>query len=816
MNQKFKVDINNNNIRKLNLFQALQLLVNKKRKQRTSTQDTMNYKRMYPNGVCEVKENKYSMMIRFSDISYQLSQDELKQRIFAHYSTLLNSFDNSIKIQFCFINYRMMSENNFNEIVSSVEENSDISVEDFEILRKEYFAFLQEQREKGSNGIIRDKYLLFSVEDRSYESAVRRLSSIQSTIKTNFRVMGVTCEEVEGVDRLSIINYLMNGDTNNYIDIEKIPKEEFEKFPTKEYIAPRFLEFQPEYFRVNERFGTTLYYSIEASELSDRVLSDFLDLELELIVNMHMYSLEQQSAVKMVRRKSSDLDTIKIEEQKKAIKAGYDMDILPTDLNMNVEETKRILRELQRENEKFFYLTFTITVMENNKKDLDNAIYRLQNIASQQNCRLKTMKNQQEKAFISALPLGNNLNETELERGLTTSSTAIFVPFTTQELYQEDNEPVYYGLNALSNNLIQVSRKALRNPNGLMLGTPGSGKSFSAKREIIDVFLRTSDDILICDPEGEYYPFIKRLGGEEIRIAINSTDFINPLDISLSYGEGESPIAFKSDFILTMMEVIAGGKTGLTAKEKSIIDRCVQVIYKEYINEPNDENIPILEDLYNAFIDTKTVEGNELASSLELYVHGSLNVFNNRTTIQPDNRLLCFNIKELGSNLRQLGMLVLQDHVWNKVTTNRNIRNTWYYMDEFHVLLEDEQTSNYSVEFWKRFRKWGGVPTGITQNVKDLLSSPKIETIIENSDFVYLLNQATGDRNILQEKLEISNYQSTYITNSSEGEGLIIYNGDILPFKDKFPKNNSLYPVMTTKPDEISSYEENDLRVENT
>lgn len=792
----------------MNLFQTLNLLMNKKRKLRTSTQDTINYKHIYKNGVCKVTDNVYNKMIRFSDISYQLSQDELKQTIFAHYSTLLNSFDNSIKIQFCFINYRMMSESNLDEIIETVQDNSDLSIEDFALLREEYFSFLQEQREKGSNGIIRDKYLIFSIKDDSYESAVRRLTSIEATIKANFQVMGVNCEEVDGVDRLSTINYLMNGETDNYIDLSLVNNDELNKFPTKEFIAPKYLEFQPEYFRVNDKVGTTLYYNIEASELSDRVLSDFLDLELELVVNTHIYSLEQQKAVKMVRRKSSDLDTIKIEEQKKAIKAGYDMDILPTDLNLHVSETKRILQELQRENEKFFYMTFTITVIEKDKKSLENAIFRLQNIASKQNCTLKVMKNQQEKAFISALPLGNNLNEKELERGLTTSSTAIFVPFTTQELYQEEEDPVYYGLNALSNNLIQVSRKALRNPNGLMLGTPGSGKSFSAKREIVDVFLRTSDDILVCDPEGEYYPFIKRLGGEEVKIAINSTDFINPLDISLDYGEGENPVAFKSDFILTMMEMIAGGKTGLSAKEKSIIDRCVQIIYKDYINNPSEKNIPILEDLLNAFLKTETVEGNELASSLELYVHGSLNVFNNRTTIQPENRLICFNIKELGSNLRQLGMLVLQDHVWNKVTTNRNIRNTWYYMDEFHKLLEEEQTSNYSVEFWKRFRKWGGIPTGITQNVKDLLTSPKIESILENSDFMYLLNQATGDRRILQDKLEISDYQATYITNSSEGEGLIIYNGDILPFKDKFPKNNSIYPVMTTKPDEILSYQE--------
>lgn len=557
-------------------------------------------------------------------------------------------------------------------------------------------------------------------------------------------------------------------------------------------------------FKINNKYAATLHLNIEASELSDRALAEYLDLELQILVSMHIYSLEQQKAVKMVKSKASDLDSIKIEEQKKAIKAGYDMDILPTDLNMHVEESRRILTDLQRENEKYFYLTFTITVFEETAKDLENAIFRLSSVAQKQNCTLKKMKYQQEKGFISSLPLGNNVTEKDLERGLTTSSTAIFVPFTTQELYQEDNEPVYYGLNALSNNMIQVSRKSLKNPNGLFLGTPGSGKSFSAKREITDTYLRTADDILICDPEGEYPPFVLKLGGDVVTIGLNSQQFINPLDISLEYGEGENPVAFKADFILTMMELIAGGKTGLSARQKTIVDKCVRQIYKPFLENPTVENIPILEDLFNAFKDSNNVEGNELADALELYVHGSLNVFNNRTSINTNNRLICFNIKELGSNLRELGMLVLQDHVWNKVTVNRNrSKRTWYYMDEFHKLLAEEQTSNYSVEFWKRFRKWGGIPTGITQNVKDLLTSPRIETILENSDFVYLLNQAAGDRSILQRKLGISDYQANYITNSGEGEGLIVFNGVILPFKDKFPKDNSLYAVMTTKTDEI-------------
>ncbi len=761
---------------------------------------------MYANGICNVTGNIYNKMIRFSDISYQLSQDEMKQRIFAQYSSLLNSFDSNVKLQLTFINYRMTPENLLDEAYEYTKENSDIVIEDFEILREEYFSFLDEQRQKGSNGIIRNKYLIFSISDENYDSAVRRLENIETNIKSSFQTMGVVTESLNGIDRLSIINYLLNGNTSHYLELESIPKEKLKEYHLKDVIAPKTMDFgyKNDEFKINNKYAATLHLNIEASELSDRALAEYLDLELQMLVSMHIYSLEQQKAVKMVKSKASDLDSIKIEEQKKAIKAGYDMDILPTDLNMHVEESRRILTDLQRENEKYFYLTFTITVFEETAKDLENAIFRLSSVAQKQNCTLKKMKYQQEKGFISSLPLGNNVTEKDLERGLTTSSTAIFVPFTTQELYQEDNEPVYYGLNALSNNMIQVSRKSLKNPNGLFLGTPGSGKSFSAKREITDTYLRTADDILICDPEGEYPPFVLKLGGDVVTIGLNSQQFINPLDISLEYGEGENPVAFKADFILTMMELIAGGKTGLSARQKTIVDKCVRQIYKPFLENPTVENIPILEDLFNAFKDSNNVEGNELADALELYVHGSLNVFNNRTSINTNNRLICFNIKELGSNLRELGMLVLQDHVWNKVTVNRNrSKRTWYYMDEFHKLLAEEQTSNYSVEFWKRFRKWGGIPTGITQNVKDLLTSPRIETILENSDFVYLLNQAAGDRSILQRKLGISDYQANYITNSGEGEGLIVFNGVILPFKDKFPKDNSLYAVMTTKTEEI-------------
>ena len=476
------------------------------------------------------------------------------------------------------------------------------------------------------------------------------------------------------------------------------------------------------------------------------------------------------------------------------------MDIIPSDLATYGGEAKNLLKELQSRNEKMFNITFLVMNYAPSKRKLDNAIMYAAGVASRYNCKLVKLDYQQEEGFVSSLPLG--INQIKIERGLTTSSTAIFVPFTTQELFQ-GGESLYYGLNALSNNMIMCDRKLLKNPNGLILGTPGSGKSFSAKREITNAFLITNDDIIICDPEAEYYPLVARLNGQVIKISPTSKQYVNPMDINLDYSDDDNPLALKSDFILSFCEVIAGGKTGLEPVEKTIIDRAVRMVYNGYLADPKPENMPLLEDLWNEIQKQPEKEAQRVAAALELYVHGSLNVFNHRTNVDIHNRLVCFDIKELGKQLKQLGMLVIQDQVWNRVTINRaEGRSTRYYIDEFHLLLRGEVAS-WSVEIWKRFRKWGGIPTGITQNIKDFLSSPEVENIFENSDFVYMLNQAAGDREILAKQLTISPQQLSYVTHSEAGEGLIFYGNVILPFVDRFPEDTELYRIMTTKPNEV-------------
>ena len=571
--------------------------------------------------------------------------------------------------------------------------------------------------------------------------------------------------------------------------------------------AESMRQAKPRLSHIESIFGSMSYLAITASDLSDRMLADFLDMESTQIVTMHIQSVDQTAAIKTIKRIITELDRSKIEEQKKAVRSGYDMDIIPSDLATYGKDAKSLLKELQSQNERMFMVTFLVLNTGRTEQELENNVFQAQSIAQKHNCNLRRLDFQQESGLMSSLPLAQNL--IEIRRGLTTSSTAIFVPFTTQELFQNGGETLYYGLNALSNNLIMVDRKKLKNPNGLILGTPGSGKSFSAKREITNAFLVTDDDIIICDPEAEYAALVHKFNGQVVKISSSSTNYINPMDINLNYSEDDNPVALKADFILSLCELIMGSKDGLQPIEKTVIDRCVHQIYQRYFDNPAPENMPILEDLYDALLKQDEKEAHHVATALEIYVKGSLKLFNNRTNVDIQNRLVCFDIKELGNQLKKIGMLIVQDQVWGRVTANRSAgKSTRYYIDEFHLLLKEEQTATYSVEIWKRFRKWGGLPTGITQNVKDLLRSPEIANILENSDFIYMLNQASDDRSILAQRLNISPHQLSYVTNSGEGEGLLFYGNVILPFIDRFPTDLELYRIMTTKLNEVAQEKE--------
>ncbi len=759
-----------------------------------TAQQSIPFKQMFKDGICKVDDNLYTKTVQFFDINYQLAQNEDKTAIFENYCDFLNYFDSSINVQLSFLNQ-----------VADVEEfHSQLEIDgqddEFNDIRQEYTEMLKNQLAKGNNGLVKTKYITFGVKEKSLKEAKPKLERIEADILNNFKTMGVLAQPMNGAERLAVLHRSFNPDGREKFRFswDLLPKS---GLSVKDFIAPSSFDFSKgNSFRMSGKYGAVSFINIMASEMSDRMLADFLNIEHNITLSIHIQSIDQNKAVKMVKSKITDLDKMKMEEQKKAFRNGYDIDIMPSDINTFGKEAKSLLNDLQSRNERLFMATILIMNTADTKRKLDNIIFQEQGIAQKYNCQLKRLDYQQEDGIMACVPIG--VNEIEIKRGLTTSSTAIFVPFTTQELFQ-GGEALYYGLNALSNNMILCDRKQLKNPNGLILGTPGSGKSFSAKREITNAFLTTTDDIIICDPEAEYYPLVNRLNGQVVKISPTSTQYINPLDINLNYSEDENPIALKADFILSLCELIVGGKNGLEPIEKTIIDRCVRMVYREYLANPDTAEMPILQDLYDLMLKQAEPEAQRIATALEMYVTGSLNVFNHRTNVDMNNRLICFDIKELGKQLKKIGMLVVQDCVWNRVTVNRaEHKSTRYYIDEFHLLLKEEQTAAYSCEIWKRFRKWGGIPTGLTQNVKDLLASREIENIFENSDFIYMLNQAGGDRQILAKQLNISPHQLSYVTNSGAGEGLIFYGNVIIPFVDKFPKDTQLYKIMTTKPEE--------------
>ena len=759
-----------------------------------TAQQTIPYLAMYPDGICKVTEKKYSKSIAYDDINYQLAQADDKTAIFENWCDFLNYFDATVSVQLSFIN-RGTRSGGAEEVVAIPAQN-----DAFNSIRTEYADMLKHQLAKGNNGFVKSKYITFSVEADNLNAAKARLARIETDILNNFKVLGAAARPMTGYERLEALHSVFHpeGEPFRFSWDWLTPSG----LTTKDFIAPSSFRFgEGRYFRMGRKIGAVSFLEILAPELNDRMLADILDLETGIVVNLHIKSIDQTEAIKTIKRKITDLDKMKIEEQKKAVRSGYDMDIIPSDLAMFGGEAKNLLQDLQSRNERMFLLTFLVVNLADTKRKLENDIFAAAGIAQKYNCALTRLDYQQEAGLLSSVPIGENL--IPIQRGFTTSSTAIFIPFITQELFQQ-GAALYYGLNALSSNMILCDRKRLKNPNGLILGTPGSGKSFAAKREITNAFLITDDDIIICDPEAEYYPLVRRLHGQVIRISPTSTQYVNPMDINLNYSEDDNPLALKSDFLLSLCELVIGGKEGLMPVEKTVIDRSVRNVYRPFLAAPDPAKMPILGDLYDELLRQPEPEAARVAAALELYVSGSLNVFNHRTNVELSNRLVCFDIKQLGKQLKKLGMLIVQDQVWNRVTINRaEKKSTRYYMDEFHLLLKEEQTAAYSVEIWKRFRKWGGIPTAITQNVKDLLSSREVENIFENSDFVLMLNQAQGDREILARQLNISPQQMKYVTHTEAGEGLIFYGNVVLPFLDRFPQNTELYRVMTTRPEEV-------------
>lgn len=752
-----------------------------------TTQNTVGYIHMYKDGICHVTENLYSMTVQFGSTNYTLAEFDEKSGVFQGFSDLINSFDSTVRFQFTYENQNRNKDDLLKELI--IPEQNDA----FNDIRTEYSGMLADRirSEKTSQEIL--KFLTFTVEARTYRDAKVRMESIQEEIIKYFSRIGVSASVLSGEKRLKALYYSLNPFRKqdflfnwDYLAVTGMD--------TKDFIAPASLKFNRDNFEIGGAWGSVSNISILASELPDDILTEIFENQSLACVNIHAESLDQVDALKFIRQKLMAVEAMKVEEQKKASQGGWDMDILPSTLKMYITELETLLDDLNSKNERLFHITLSIRQYASSKKNLKLQTERLKSLCQKNSCMLVPYDYTQEDGLNSSLPLGHN--RIKITREMHTSGIAVFIPFTTKDLMQTDG--TYYGVNSISGDIIMASRKLLRNPNGLFLGTPGSGKSFAVKREIVDVVLKSDDDIIIADPEGEYYPLVHRLDGQVVKISNSSRQYINPMEIAVDDTLEDELIAVKSDFIISFCEIIMGD---ITSDEKSAVDKCVNNIYRRFFdNSPSAETMPVLSDLMTELRCMGRVT-ERVADSLEMYVSGSQNLFSNRTNVDISNRIVCFDIKELGNQLKKAAMLVIQDLVWNRVSANRKAHKyTRYFIDEFHLLLKDEQTAKYSVEIWKRFRKWGGIPTGITQNVKDLLSSPEIENIFDNSDFVYMLNQASGDREILAEKLHISPEEVRYITNSDQGCGLIKYNNIILPFTDRFPENTEMFRLMTTKP----------------
>ena len=769
----------------------------KKRRGPQTAQQTIPYREMLRDGVCRINDNTYTKTLCYEDINYAVASADDQAAIFDGYCAFLNYFDNALPFQLSFINHRTRPENRYTI-------NIPMQQDEYDSIRAEFTSMLKNQIARSNNGLVRSKYLTFGVEADDLMTARRRLERIEADIMGNFKRLGAEVRPLDGRERLEVLHSQLHpsGREPFCFDWKMIPQT---GMSTKDYIAPTSFDFrQSRFFRVGATWGAASYMQIMASELSDKLLRELLETDAEMTVTMHVRAVDQAKAIKMVKTKLTDIDRMKMDEQKRASKSGYDWDILPPDLVTFSKDAAALLTDLQSRNERMFLLTFLVVNFAPTKQQLENDLFTVAGIMQKHNCLLKRLDFQQEQGYMSSLPLG--YNGIEIQRGMTTSSTAIFVPFMTREL-RMGGEALYYGMNALSNNVIMADRKKLKSANGLYLGSTGSGKSFAAKRELINVFLTTQDRIIVVDPMGEYAPLVERLGGQVLTISPDNPlrHYINPMDIQLDAADAESALSMKADFLLSLCELILGGKEGLQPIEKTVIDRCVRLVYRELALGIGDGKMPLLQDLYAVLCEQPEPEARRIATALELYCTGSLNLFNHCTNVSVDSsRVVCVVLKGMGENLRKIAMHIVNELVTQAVGRNfAEGRATWCYFDEFHILLQDALSASYFVRVWKMLRKMFCVPSALTQNVKDLLSSREIENILENSDFMILLAQAAGDRAILAKQLGISEYQLSYISHSHPGEGLLFYGSTTIPFVDRFPPGE-IYNLLTTRPEDVA------------
>ena len=760
-----------------------------------NTIQQLKYKRMFDDGICEIENGLYSKTIKFSDINYQTARHDEQVDLFTRYCEALNYCDTAMHLQINIIN-RRIDKDVFKETMFMPLSNDNLDV-----YRKEMNTMLGEKALEGQNSILREKYITFSTSATSYETAIPALARLETDLTGHFKALGCDVQIIEGVTRLQLIHDLFRPEDRYTFNYNKLLES---SLTTKAFVAPSTFDFTAkDHYEFGKHFGQVLYLRELPAELSDKIISELSDIPIDLNITLHITNVDQGKALELVRRQIAFMEMEATSKQDQAVQKGRNADIaIPMETRRSYEEATKLLDLLENKNQRMFRVTILIYTYADDLETLQDNAFQIMATARKNNVKIDKLDLMQREGINSIMPVGKNY--VPIERTLTTASTAIFIPFTTQELYQVGG--MYYGLNALSRNLIFFNRYSLKAPNGMILGTPGSGKSFAAKREIANVLLNDPNaEVLIIDPEREYTMLAEGFDGEIVHISASSKNYINPMDITMDYADDEDPLLLKSEFILTICELLIGGKYGLSGGQRSVIDRACKICYNPYFSDPKKALVPTLHDLYTVIKNQPEPEAAGIALELELYIEGTLSVFANHTNVDTQKRLVVYDVRDLGKQLRTFGMIVVLDQIWNRITQNRAMgKRTWIYIDEIQLLFANDYSANYFFELWSRSRKWGAIPTGITQNVETLLLSDLARRMLSNSDFILMLKQATADRMELAGLLNISNKQLSFVTNSDEGHGLLFAGKSIIPFIDKFPHNTKLYQMMTTKIEEVA------------
>lgn len=751
-----------------------------------NVQQVIPIQRIWENGIFLVGKNKYALTYKFTDINYAVASKEDKESMFLDYSELLNSFDSSATTKITVALRRINKKDFEKEILLPFKQDG------LDIYRQEYNQMLLDKA-LGANGIQREIYLTVSVVKKDYEEAKNYFRRIGNDIVSHLAKLGSKCVELDAREKLRILYdfYRVGEEVNYNLDLHELMKKGHN---FKDYICPDGFSFKSDYFEIGKRFGRVLFLKDYASYIKDSMVAELTDMNQNMMLSIDIIPIPTDEAVKEVENRLLGVETNITNWQRKQNANNNFSAVIPYDMEQQRKESKEFLDDLTTRDQRMMFANLTLVITADSKEQLDADTETILITGRKHLCQIVPLRYQQMNGLNTVLPIG--VRKIKNLRTLTTESLAVLNPFRVQEIF--DKGGIYYGENAISHNLIMVNKANLLNQSSFLLGVPGSGKSFSAKELIVFLALSTEDDILLCDPEGEYSALIKALGGEVVSISASSRDHINAMDMTEGYGDGVNPVVDKSEFILSLFEQL--DKKGLGPKEKSIIDRCTALVYEDY---HKTEKTPTLMTLREKLLEQPEKEAKELALSLELFTNGSLNVFAHETNVDTNSRIISYDIYKLGKQLKTMGLLVITDAMINRVSDNyKKGKRTHIFIDEIHVLFENEYSATFFNSAWRQFRKRNAYPTAITQNVEYLLSSVDASTMLSNSEFIVMLNQASSDRQELAKLLNISDEQMSYITNSDAGCGLIRYGSSLVPFINRFPKNTRLYKLMTTKPGE--------------